>query len=436
MGLTVMAAALNLRAGVASVGPVLPEVRSGLHLTGTGVAIFTMLPVLCFGIMAVAAPGLARRAGVEPVLMTALILLTVALFVRVLGGPQLLLAGTVVVGGSIAIANVLLPALIKREFPGGAGPMMGLYTMSLAISAAVSAGITVPVGNAIGVGWRGALWFWTWPALVATVAWLLVVDGSTRPPQRRGALGPSLARQPLAWQVTVYFGLQSLVFYAMLAWLPSIYRDHGYSPAAAGFLLSLCGLVQIPVTLLLPRFATRAAHQVVHIAASTAFMGAGLLGMLIAPTLAPYLWVTLLGIGCGACFAMGLALFVLRTSQVENTARLSAMSQSIGYLICACGPLLFGLVHDLTDTWTVPLAMLLLLLVPQLSMGMLAGRARLVDYARRADPPPLRLTAGTAAANLPVLVRSSATLPARLPSRLPAPRPAPRPLIYLRPRGP
>lgn len=377
MGLTVMAVAVNLRAGVASVGPVLPEVRGGLGLTGTGAAVLTTLPVLCFGLLAVAAPSLARWAGIETVLMMALILLTLGLGGRVLGGPTLLLAGTVVVGGAIAVSNVLLPPLIKRDFPQATGLMMGVYTMSLAGSATVAAGVTVPLGNAIGAGWRGALWMWTLPAALAMVVWLPRLNRRTRPPRRR-VLGPSLARRPLAWQVTVYFGLQSMIFYAMLAWLPSIYRDHGYSAAAAGFLLSLCGLVQIPVTLVLPRFAAKAPNQVAYIAGSTAFMGAGLAGILLAPMLAPYLWVTLLGIGCGSCFAMGLSLFVLRTNHIDDTARLSAMSQCIGYLICACGPLLFGLVHDVSDSWHLPLTLLTLCLVPQLCTGMLAGRARLL----------------------------------------------------------
>ncbi len=381
-----MLVALNLRAPVASVGPVLPEVRADLGLTGISAAVLTALPVLCFGLLAVVAPRWARRAGIEAVLVVALILLAIGLGSRVWGGTNLLLIGTMVVGGSIAIANVLLPPLIKRDFAGGTGVMMGLYTTCLAGSAAIGAGLTVPLGELIGEGWRGALWIWALPAALAAAVWLPTLNNSPAPSRKQPEPGSSLARRPLAWQITVYFGLQSLIFYAMLAWLPSIYRDHGYSPAAAGFLLSLCGLVQIPVTLLLPRFAIRARNQMVHIAGSTAFMGAGLLGILIAPTAAPYLWVTLLGVGCGACFALGLALFVLRTGRVEDTARMSAMAQSIGYLICACGPLLFGLVHDVTHSWNVSLTMLLLLLVPQLVMGVLAGRARVLDT----GPSPTR----------------------------------------------
>jgi len=409
VGLAVMLVALNLRAPVASVGPVLPELRADLGLSGVGAAVLTALPVLCFGMLAVVAPRWARRVGAETVLVIALILLTVGLGSRVWSGPGLLLAGTIVVGGSIAIANVLLPPLIKRDFGGGTGVMMGLYTTCLAGSAALGAGITVPLGETIGEGWRGALWIWALPAALAAAIWLPMLNRSPGPSGHRPPPGSSLARRALAWQVTVYFGLQSLVFYAVLSWLPSIYRDHGYSPAAAGFLLSLCGLVQIPVTLLLPRLAIRAANQKAHIAGSTAFMGAGLLGILIAPTLAPYLWVTLLGIGCGACFAMGLALFVLRTGRVDDTARLSAMAQSIGYLICACGPLLFGLVHDLTGSWNSSLAMLLLLLIPQLYAGILAGRARLLPSAPAWADRQLEQSPESRPEPVPVTVGSSGT---------------------------
>jgi CP family cyanate transporter-like MFS transporter len=224
------------------------------------------------------------------------------------------------------------------------------------------------------------------PAALALVCWLPLIRNHTRPP-RQPHVGTPLARNPLAWQVTVFFGLQSLQFYVMLGWLPSIYREHGYSPAAAGFLLSLSGLVQIPVTLLLPHFATRAGNQVAYIVASTAMLGVGLVGILVAPTAAPYLWVVLIGVGSGACFALALALIVLRARRVAETARLSAMAQTVGYLISAVGPLIFGILREATGSWTAPLVLLMLLLVPQLWCGALAGRARvLADRFTRAGP--------------------------------------------------
>jgi CP family cyanate transporter-like MFS transporter len=295
----------------------------------------------------------------------------------VLDGPAALFAGTVVAGGAIAIGNVLLPPLIKRDFPDRTGLMMGVYVMAVSGSAAVAAGVAVPLAGVSTWGWRGALAVWAVPVVVAALVWLPRLRGRTRPAAAPPA-GASVLRDPLAWQLTVFFGLQSLSFYAVLAWLPSMYRDFGASPAAAGFLLSLSGLVQIPVALVVPGLAGRARHQVWYAAGATALIGLGLLGVLLAPMAAPALWVMLIGAGQGACFALGLNLFVLRTRTVTDTARVSAMAQSIGYTICAIGPLLVGVLHEATRTWTAPLLVLLALTVPQLVSGALAGRRRLV----------------------------------------------------------
>jgi CP family cyanate transporter-like MFS transporter len=236
----------------------------------------------------------------------------------------------------------------------------------------------VPVAAATGLGWRGALGVWAVPAAVAALVWLPRVRAHRRPPATR-ATGPSLLRDPLAWQLTVFFGLQSLSFYAVLGWLPSMYRDFGASPAVAGLLLSLSGLVQIPVSLAVPGLAGRARNQIAYAVGGTMVIGAGLLGVLLAPMSAPYLWVALIGAGQGACFALGLNLFVLRTRRTEDTTRVSAMAQSIGYTLCAVGPLLVGLIHDVTGSWTAPLLLLLAVLVPQLVCGVLAGRDRVVE---------------------------------------------------------
>jgi CP family cyanate transporter-like MFS transporter len=210
------------------------------------------------------------------------------------------------------------------------------------------------------------------------VAWLPRLRGRTRPAAAPPS-GPSLLRSPLAWQLTVFFGLQSLSFYAVLAWLPSMYRDFGASPAMAGFLLSLSGLVQIPVSLVLPSLAGRARHQAAYAVGATVLIGLGLAGVLLAPMAAPYLWVVLIGVGQGVCFALGLNLFVLRARHVAETARVSAMAQSIGYTLCAFGPLLVGVLHEAVGSWTPPLVLLLSLLVPQVVTGALAGRARTVQ---------------------------------------------------------
>lgn len=385
LGLVVAAVAFNLRPAVASVGPVLPELRSDLALSGVGAAVLTFLPVACFGLLAGAAPRLARRWGIEPVLLGVLAVLAAGLVGRVVDGVPLLLVGTALAGAAIAVGNVLVPPLIKRDFPDRTGPMMGVYTMAVSGSAAVASGATVPLGELLGQGWRGALGVWAVPAVLAALGWLPLLREHTRP--EAPPPGPAMGRSPLAWQVTVYFGLQSLSFYSVLAWLPSIYREYGMSAAEAGWLLSVAGLVQIPIALVLPVLATRAAHQVGYIVGATALIGVGLGGVLLAPTAAPYLWAVLTGAGHGACFALGLNLFVLRTRGVHDTARLSAMAQTAGYLICAFGPLLVGLLHEATRSWALPLVLLLALLVPQLVCGALAGRARVIGApAGRATP--------------------------------------------------
>jgi CP family cyanate transporter-like MFS transporter len=180
----------------------------------------------------------------------------------------------------------------------------------------------------------------------------------------------------------------------VLAWLPSIYRDNGYSPVAAGFLLSIAGLAQLPATLALPVIAGRASNQVGYLMAATVLIAAGIAGVLLAPTAAAPLWAALIGIGQGSTFALGLSLFVLRAHGVPASAQLSAMAQSVGYVLAALGPLAVGLVFDLTNAWTVPLTLLLLLLVPQLVAGALAGRRRWVDAAA-GDQPTASALAGS-----------------------------------------
>jgi len=261
--------------------------------------VLTALPVVCLGVLAATAPALARRWGMERVIAMVLGGVIAGLLVRVVAGPVLLFAGTVLVSGSIAIANVLLPAVIKRDFAGHSGPMMGVYTMALSGSAAVAAGSTVPIGDLLGYGWRGALAAWAAPAVLALLAWLPYTRAH-HPPPAAGPGGRALLRSALAWQVTLFFGLQALSFYAVLAWLPSVYRDHGYSPAAAGLLLSVSAVVQIPVTLLLPSLVTKVHDQRMLAAVATLLTAAGLAGILVAPTAVPYLWVLVLGVGQGA----------------------------------------------------------------------------------------------------------------------------------------
>ena len=371
--------AANLRPAVASVGSELDPLRNGLSLSPAGAAVLTAVPVFCFGALAPAGPWLSRRVGLRAAVAMLVALLVAGLVLRI--GPDVatLFAGTVVAASGIAAANVLLPVVIKRDFAARTGLMMGLYTTAVTGGAAAAAGLTVPIGAAVGRGWRGGLGVWALAAALALVMWLPYVRRGPARPAAVVSPPAGLRRHWLAWMVTLFFGLQSLSFYAVLGWLPSLYRSHGYSAAAAGALLSLSSLVQIPTALVLPALASRMRRQQTLVVLAVLLTGAGLLAILVAPTAAAALWVVILGLGQGAAFALALTLLVLRTRSHAATAPLSAMAQSVGYLIAGLGPLAVGALHAATGGWTAGLILLLALLVPEAIAGLRAAAPGVVD---------------------------------------------------------
>jgi CP family cyanate transporter-like MFS transporter len=371
----VLLVAVNLRAAVTSVGPVLEDIRSDLGLSAAQASALAALPILCFGLAAFFAPGVSRRLGIERSLTAVLGVTAVGLGLRVTGGTAALFAGTLLAGAAIALGNVLLPALIKRDFSTRSGRMMGLYISVMAASAAIAAAVTVPVGQLTGLGWQGGLGLWMLPAAFAFAPWFIWFRSAAPQGAPPTVVAGSLRRDLLAWQVTLFMGLQSLGFYALVAWLPAIYRGAGIAPDRAGYLLSIMLLVGVPIALIVPSLATRSRHQQGWTAACTAITGLGLLGLLVAPTSVPVLWPLLLGTGTGSAFPLGLTLVVLRSRHAVDTARLSAMSQSVGYLLASVGPMLFGALRDVTQGWEVPIIALLLLLILQLITGWGAGRA-------------------------------------------------------------
>lgn len=383
VGVVLLAA--NLRPAVASVGPVLGVVQRGLGLSGAQTAVLTTLPVLCFGAFAPLGPRLGRRFGLERSLGLVLVAIAAGLALRVGPDAASLYAGTALAAAAIAVGNVLVPVLVKRDFPDRTGVMMGVYATALTAAAAVAAGTTVPLGGLLGGGWRPALGSWALLAVLAFLLWLPQLGAATRTAAVAAGALRALLHDRLAWQVTVFFGLQSLSFYAVLSWLPSILTSAGYSATAAGLLLSVSAIIQAPVSLVVPTLATRWPDQGPLAAGAALISALGLLGLLLAPRPLGPLWAVLLGLGQGASFPLALTLIVLRTRTSTDAARLSAMAQTGGYLIAALGPLLAGALHALTGGWSWSLAALLVLLGPQALAGVRVGRGGYV--AGTADPP-------------------------------------------------
>jgi MFS transporter, CP family, cyanate transporter len=379
----ILALAFNLRSMITGLPPIFPELQSVLHISSASLAVLAAVPVLCFGVFSGSGAALSRRYGEERVLCGALLLIVAGQILRSAAPFALLFPGTIIAGGGIALMNVLLPSLVKRRMPDRAGLLIGLYLLALAGGAIAASVLAVPVFTAAGGGLtatRLSLGLWAGPAIIAVFVWLPQLRFRTLPESRRAGQGGALAmgRHALAWQVTLFMGLQSLSYYAALSWFPTMFRDRGVSAAYAGTLLALMNLGNGVTALLIPVLAHRAADQRRLTAMAMVASAAGLAGAGFGPAgLAPGFMI-LLGLGQGACLGLGIYYTMARASDPVAAASLSAFAQGIGYLIASAGPLLIGFLHTATGGWTVPVAVLLGIAILQLITGWLAGRAATV----------------------------------------------------------
>ncbi|WP_312877736.1 CynX/NimT family MFS transporter [Lentzea indica] len=379
LAIGVALAAANLRPAVTSLASVLVDVRAALGVSAAWTSALTAVPALCFGFAAFAAPWLGRRLGMARAIGLSLGVLTLGLVLRVIDGPWVVLGGTFIACAGIAVSNVLIPVVVKASFPTKVGLITGVYTGTLAAGAALAAALTPPLEDFLG-SWRLAVGAWALLSAGAVIVWFAgarhgaesTVVRSAAPVAKR-----SLLRSPLAWVITVFFGLQSLFAYTVMGWLPAMLVDAGVDRNTAGMLLAVSMLLGVPVSLFVPPIAARFSSQGPMVLALGLLSFAGIFGMLVAPAAAPGLWVVLIGFGMGM-FPLALLVMSLRTKSTSDTARLSAMAQSIGYLIAATGPFAFGLLRDTTGSWTTSLVLQLVLLAALTALGMIAGRPRYV----------------------------------------------------------
>jgi CP family cyanate transporter-like MFS transporter len=387
LGVGLLLVALNLRLGVASVGPVLTSISDDLGLSSTAASLLTTIPVVAFGGFAFLAPWLTRRLGMHRILGVTMLAVAAGIALRLHPSLASLFAGTVIVGAGIAIANVVMPAAIKHDFPHRVGLMMGLYSTSLFLSAALADGLTVPLLPAAGGRWRVALAFWAIPAVVAFAAWIPQFFRSPgRADRAREASGAPSAlgepsflavlTDPVAVAVTALMGIQSMGYYATLTWIPTLLQSSGMDPHSAGWMLSYSAFPGIAASLVSPALAKRIRPTWVPIALSAVLDAAAYAGLAAAPLHAPYLWMTLLGLGQGASLSLSLSYIAWRSPDTRHTAHVSTMAQGFGYLLASAGPIGIGAIHDVSGSWTVPLAVLGALLVPQVISGALASRER------------------------------------------------------------
>lgn len=383
--LALILVALNLRPALSSLAPVLAVVQQGTGISASAAGLLTTLPVLCLGLFAPLAPRLSLRFGAERTVLVVLLLLAAGVGLRGSLGAFGLFAGTLLAGAGIGMIGVLLPGIVKREFPHHAALMTGVYTMALCLGAALAAGLTVPLKDAFG-DWRPALAVWALPALFAAVVWWpwrnLGGTATTRP--TNAAKG--LWRDPLAWQVTLFMGCQSSLAYCVFGWLPSILQGRGATPLESGIYLSGSVMVQVASSLAAPALSAWFRDQRPMIGMMVLCIVAGLMGALYAPVNTLWWWMVILGIGQGGGFAMALSLLVLRTPNPLLAAQLSGMAQGVGYTIASLGPLLVGVIHEASHSWA-PVGLLFGLIgAAALGFGLLAGRNRYVLADKAGEP--------------------------------------------------
>jgi CP family cyanate transporter-like MFS transporter len=375
IGMLLLAA--NLRPAITGVGPLINAITAGTRLPAVLAGLVTTVPLIAFGLFSPLAPMLARRMGLERVLYSGLILLLVGTLIRSLPSAPLLLIGMFFIGTGIAVANVLLPSLVKRDFPSRIGFVTGLYVTMMNVFAGLASGVSVPLAGHFHLGWQGALAVWSILTVLALIWWIPflrarhTVEVAPREP---------LWRSWLAWQLTFFMGLQSFLFYVGIAWLPSLLHSRGFSLSAAGWFVSIMQLVGLPATFVVPILAGRQNRQPALVIGVSLTFFLGFLGLLTTHTLwTTVLCMVLLGLGMGASISLALAFFALRTRHHHTAGAVSGMAQSIGYFLAAVGPFTVGYMYHVSHSWNGPLVLLVAVVLIMTIFGLGAARNRYIE---------------------------------------------------------
>lgn len=374
-GVCLVLIALNLRPLFSSFSALLPEILNATGISSFTAGLLTTLPVFCLGLFAPIAPKLGERIGMERTLLLAVLLLAFGTFLRGAGPVVLMFAGTTLAGACIATCNVLLPGIVKRDFPDKAALLTGFYTMALSGGAAIAAAFTLPVYRALDNSWQQALALWALPAVVVGVLWgVLTWRLKHKRAANKGKI-TGLWRDKTAWQLTFFMGLQSSLAFTVFGWLSPILRERGLDGITAGAVVSVAIGTQLIACLLVPTIAVRSRSQSLLNVVLIAFATIAMLAMLFMPLWSVWYWAVLQGIGLGGLIAAAMTQIVLRSPNPRVASHLSGMVQFIGYMIASIVPLLIGIIHDLTGTYTASALLFVFIGLAAAWNGWGAGRA-------------------------------------------------------------
>jgi MFS transporter, CP family, cyanate transporter len=378
--------ALNVRTAVSSLSPIIPFIRDDFELSTLAVSFLGMLPPLGFALSGLIAPIITRRLGLEAALLTLLATIVLGSLIRAVSGDwSLLSVGTLLALVGMGMGNVLLPVVVRKYFPDRIGSMTALYLVIVSIGAFSPPLIAVPVAEA--AGWRVSLGQWAIVALIASIPWIFALrQNKVEEPVVTQALTIPISvrhvkiwKSPTAMAMVVIWAVSALNGYAIFAWLPQILMDEsGSTPAEAGILLALYAAMGIPAALSMPVLAVRYPNQapLIYLSGILFFIGYG--GLIFLPGWWSWLWVLLAGLG-PILFPLNLALFNIRTRSQETLLRISGFAQGFGYLAAATGPLVIGILHEITGTWTSSLWFLFLTAIPAMLAGRIISRQKTID---------------------------------------------------------
>ncbi|KXO09521.1 Transport protein [Moritella sp. JT01] len=378
--------ASNLRGPITGIGPILEFISTDLALSATQAGMLTTLPLLAFAIFSPISSGLARKIGLEPSLMLALLAITSGIIIRSAGSTLTLYLGTCVIGIGIAIGNVLLPSLLKRDFPNKVPTLTAIYVLVMGVGASISSSTTIPMLNladtlnvTVVPNWAFALAGTIILPVVTMLIWLPQMSSHTRPAIDTPEIDSHsyLWRSAAAWQVSGFLALNSFIMYAFIAWLPSILVDSGYSEHQAGYIHGLLQLsTAAPAIVLIPLMAKLKDKRLLSLI-MTVLAFIGIIGLLMMPQHA-IIWVMMFGFSCGGGFILGLSFVGLRTHDAHQAAALSGMAQCIGYLFAATGPIIFGSLHEMTGSWEMPLMITAGISIIWASLAIQAGKSEII----------------------------------------------------------
>lgn len=372
--------AANLRAPITSVGPVINEISDSLSLSPAFVGLLTAIPLISFALLSAFAPRVARKTGLERLLLYSLLVLALGLFTRSVGNVPLLFIGAALIGAAITVGNVLMPAYIKKMFPNKVGIVTGMYLVSMNLTSALAAGFSIRIGQASGMGWQGSIGIWGILAIISLFIWYPQVKKSpvvTAQSKRTSSKG--IWKSTLAWNIAIFMGLQSLLFYCLAAWLPTILQSWGMSADRSGWMLSFIQMAQLPIMLIGPILAAKMKDQITLVWVTFILLILGLAGIIFGGTSFVIPSVISIGISLGLAFTLAMMFMVLRTKTTTESAELSGMSQTVGYIIAACGPPVFGALFSLSGNWYVPLALLVTSAIVLLVVGLTSAKNRYIS---------------------------------------------------------